>query len=213
MSVTVVVASYRYGHLVAHAVDSVLSQTKKPERVVVLDDGVGDCRGSLAGKYDVELIERPENMGVVANFQDALVNHVSTDRVMFLGADNWLRLDALEVLSAKSADIVSYDIALVGQDAERFAGIVGAGDRMHGHPVWRFRNRIGNISSGNYIHGSALYNADLARRAGGYSASGNTRTEEDWMLWIKMLRAGATHEHVDEPFLYYRRHVENFYRY
>ena len=40
--VTVVVASYKYGHLAAHCIESLLSQTRLPDRVLFVDDGVGD---------------------------------------------------------------------------------------------------------------------------------------------------------------------------
>ena len=45
---TIVIASYRYGHLAAHCIESILSQTKAPEKILFVDDGVGDC-GHLEG--------------------------------------------------------------------------------------------------------------------------------------------------------------------
>ena len=39
---TVVVASYQYGHLAAHCIESLLSQTKAPDKILFVDDGVGD---------------------------------------------------------------------------------------------------------------------------------------------------------------------------
>lgn len=205
--ITVVIASFRYGHLAAQAVDSVVCQTLRPARINFVDDGAGDCR-HIADLYpEVSFLERQANLGIVANFNDML-QRVETGRVLFLGADNWLRLDALELLAPHAADIVSYDIALVGTEREAFAAGVGAAQRKHGHPVWRF-DPNGDMDAGNVIHGSSLYNARLAREFG-YAASGNLRSEEDWVLFRRMLAAGATHAHVAEPLLYYRRHRQNY---
>jgi hypothetical protein len=41
--ITVVISSYKYGHLAAHCIESVLCQTKKADKILFVDDGVGDC--------------------------------------------------------------------------------------------------------------------------------------------------------------------------
>lgn len=206
MRITVAIVSYKYGHLVAQAIDSVLSQTKKPDDIVVIDDGAHDGVDKVAEMYGVRSIIRPKNLGIVANFNDILYNVVTTERVLMLGADNWLRPDTLELLSVHQEDIVSYNIFLCGQQSKEFADVVGA-EPYNGYYFWKFRQ--GNIQQGNFIHGSALYNACLAREVGGYKESGGKNTEEDWVLWQRMINRGATIRLLDEPLLYYRRHKQN----
>lgn len=185
VTVSCLIMSYRYGHLVCHALESVLSQTKKPDIIKVYDDGVGDCF-FVEEKYpEVELIEREKNLGIVDNFNDALKN-VTTDRVLFLGADNWLEPDALELMNATSEDIVSCDAWIIGD---------GHNER------WTLPYQP---------HGSALYNVAKAKAVGGYQASGRENSEEDSELFKKMMDAGATFHRVDKPLLNYRRHRENF---
>lgn len=112
--ITVVIASYRYGHLAAHCIESILSQTNAPERILFVDDGGLDC-DHLPGLYpNIEYILREHNLGVVDNFQNIL-SQIDTEYVMFIGADNWLRSDAIELLSDVSADIVTYDIVVTGE--------------------------------------------------------------------------------------------------
>src|SRR5215813_5015672 len=202
--ITIAIVSYRYGHLIAQAIESVLSQTQLPSHVVIVDDGARDV-APVAQKYlddfrrrhiGVVLIDREKNLGIVENFNDVLMNAVRTPRVMFLGADNYLRPDALERLSALKEDIVSYDIALFGADSAAFAAEMKTTEVRDGYPIWRFVK--GDITRANYIHGSSLYNATLAKRYG-YRASGHWYTEEDWMLFRAMLEGGATHAHVAEP--------------
>jgi glycosyltransferase involved in cell wall biosynthesis len=177
--------SYKYGHLAAHAIESVLNQSKPFDVVRFYDDGAGDCDHLPAIYPEVEFILRPDNLGVIDNFNDAL-NNTTTDRVMFLGADNWLDPHTLEDLSEFNEDIISY----------------------HGTKILEGDDTYWEV---NQAHGSSLYNVGLAKEVGGYEASGNEHAEEDSMLFNKMLKTGATLTVVDIPYIYYRwRHRRNF---
>lgn len=207
--ITVVIANYKYKHLLSQAIDSVLSQTLNAEKILVVDDCSEDVF-DICLHYDVELLARDVNLGTVDNFQNVLMEKVRTEKVLFLGADNWLRPDALELMNSHDADIVSSDIALIGTEAGKFIDNAGLSvEYRDGYPIWMFKE--GNIENGNYIHGSSMYNTKLAKTVGGYERNPDSKnTEEDWMLWRKMIRAGAKHVHIAEPLLYYRRHKDNY---
>ena len=111
---TVVVASYKYGHLAAHCIESLLSQTKAPERILFVDDGVGDCVHLPVIYPEVEYVLRKENLGTVDNFQDMLMR-VETEYTMFIGADNWFRSDTVEKLLGQDTDIVTYEVMVTGE--------------------------------------------------------------------------------------------------
>lgn len=207
MTLQVNIMSYGYAHLAAQAIESILSQTRKPDKILVVDDGKHDGLDKIAERYPVEILIRENNLGIVENFQDVLMNKTHTDKVLFLGADNWLHPLTLETLLNKSEDIVSYDITLVGTEVDKFKEKIRT-EYKDGYYIWKFEK--GNIESGNYIHGSSLYDVKKAKESGGYMSSGGQHTEEDWMLFRGMLRNGATHKHIQEPFLYYRRHTANF---
>lgn len=209
MSVTVSIHSYGYGHLAAQCIDSVLTQTRKPDVVRFFDDGAGDC-GHLPALYpEVEFVFRPANLGTVASFQDAL-DRVGTEFSLFIGADNWLRLDTLELLYGhRSADIVSYDIYVVGEHREAFSARVGAQERRAGLSVWRF-DPSQDMNATNTVHGSSMYRTSLAKRHGYQARPGGVRSEEDWHLFRRMMADGAVREHVRQPLLFYRRHSRNF---
>ena len=200
---TVVVASYQYGHLAAHCIESLLSQTRAPDKILFVDDGVGDCT-HLWGVYpEVEYVLREENLGTVNNFQDMLMR-VQTEYTMFLGADNWLRSDAVEQLlehnHLRDADIVTYEVMVTGEfkmghrDA-RLPDVMRGGD-----VYWRW----------NGHHGSMMYRTTLGQAAGYAQREGGVNTEEDQVLFNRMIQMGATITHLKEPLLYYRRHRENF---
>ena len=200
MTIGVVIASYKYGHLASQAIDSVISQTRKADKIWFVDDGIGDCKHLQSIYPKVEYIFRDTNMGIVDNFQDML-NRVNTDHVMFLGADNWLRADTLELLEGNISDIVLYNIIVTGELRDEIT-------KRHPDEVQKYRgdwywNRKGH-------HGSMLYNTELAKKVGGYNAGYGKRTLEDLSLYERMVQAGAKKKHVPEGLLYYRRHRENY---
>lgn len=182
--ITINIMSYRYGHLAAQAIESVLAQTKKPDKIVLVDDGVGDCF-HLVGLYpEIEHRYNVRNEGIVDNFNKTL-GLTKTDRVMFLGADNWLDPRALEKMTAHKEDIVSCDGWIWGKGME----------------YWELPYQP---------HGSALYDVKKAKKVGGYEASGRKKSEEDSVLFKRMMEAGASFHRVAEPLFYYRRHKWNF---
>lgn len=209
-TIGLVIASYRYGHLAAHAIESALAQTKPFDKIWFVDDGAGDCE-HLIDKYasDVNFLLRPQNLGIVANFQDMLMNHVDTDYVMFLGADNWLSastVKSFEYHITLNYDIVTYDIIVTGL----------LRDEIHK----TYHHEMDRHTEGYYWHrrmkhhGSMLYRTELAKKAGGYAHNGTSeRTDEDLNLWDKMIKAGAVVSHEPAALLYYRRHENNFNKY
>lgn len=205
MTVSVVISSYKYGHLASHCIETILSQSKIPEKIFFVDDGAGDC-SHLPDLYtEVEFVLREKNLGVTDNFDDML-NRVTTDRCMFIGADNWLRSDTIELLSVQNTDIVTYDIIVTGNIKEaRISSHSTEIVKRHGDYYWERNNKH---------HGSMLYNTRLAQKFGYKPRNLNSNyTEEDWRLWEKMIENGATVSHVSEGLLYYRTHRKNFFKY
>lgn len=209
MQVTVVIASYKYGHLLGNAIESVLSQTRKADRILVVDDAGGDNSCEIAKKYGLECIKREKNLGTAKNFDDIVRNHIDTERAMFLGADNWLHPTYLEKVMSSEADIVSTDIIVTGELAEKWALRLNDEEKdfNNGYIEWRFNGE--DINKGNYIHGSSLFNAQKAKH---YGCRGNDYNGMcvDWELWKDFINGGGKHQHIQEPLLYYRRHRFNF---
>jgi len=203
--ITVVIASYRYGHLAAHCIESLLSQTTPPARILFVDDGGLDCNHLPSLYPDIEYVLRDKNLGVVDNFQDML-SRVKTEYVLFVGADNWLRSDAIELLSKASADIVTYDVIVTGELKE---------DILMRLPIQAFPHQ-GDLywSRQEQHHGSMMYRTVLGQKIGYKKRyEDGAHPQEDWNLWDKMLEQGATVASLKEGLLFYRRHRENFLKY
>ncbi len=207
MTYGIVISSYKYGHLAGHCIESVLAQTSKFDKIWFVDDGVGDCC-HIQELYGDRLtfVQNHENLGIVDNFNQML-NLVDTDYVMFLGADNWLRSDALNSLQKQNdKDIVTYDIVVTGELREEIYKPYSFWMRVHeGDYYWTRKMQH---------HGSMLYRTELAKSVGGYANNNKSeRTDEDLNLWDKMINSGANIGYINEGFLYYRRHKENFNKY
>lgn len=205
--ITIVVSSFHYGHLASHCIESILSQTKKPERILFVDDGAGDCEHLQKLYPDIEYVLRNDNLGVVNNFDDMLCR-VTSEFVMFVGADNWLRSDAVELLeqaAINDADVITYDIIVTGELKKEI---------LNRHPNEVHKNcgdyywtRLGH-------HGSMLYRTELGKQIGYKKRIENSaHTEEDWNLWNQMIKLNAKAVRIPEALLYYRRHRENFLKY
>lgn len=200
-TITIVICSFKYGHLAGHAIESVLAQTRKPDKILFVDDGVGDCTHLPQIYPEVEYVLRDQYLGTVDNFQDML-NRVTTDYVMFLGADNWLAENTLEILSNVEGDIRMYDIAVVGEYRNEIV------KRHPGETIDKGAYLHWNRAGGH--HGSMLYKTDLAKQVGGYNTGYGERTLEDKSLFERMINNGATLIHIPQAFLHYRRHRQNF---
>lgn len=203
--ITVVIASYRYGHLAAHCIESLLSQTTPPARILFVDDGGLDCNHLPSLYPEIEYILRHKNLGVVDNFQDIL-SQINTEYVLFVGADNWLRSDAIELLSKASADIVTYDIVVTGELKEEIlVRVPGETLSYQGDLYWDRQEQH---------HGSMMYRTSFGQKIGYKKRyKDGAHPQEDWNLWDKMIEQDATVASLKEGLLFYRRHRENFLKY
>jgi glycosyltransferase involved in cell wall biosynthesis len=202
--ITVIIASYRYGHLAAHCIESLLSQTFPPSKILFVDDGGMDCKHLPSLYPDIDYVLRSQNLGTVHNFQDML-SRVETEYVLFIGADNWLRSDSIELLSTASTDIVTYDIVVTGELKEEILTRVPGETHPHlGDLYWDRQEQH---------HGSMMYRTEFGQRVGYQRRFDHGHPQEDWNLWDKMLEQGATVASLKEGLLFYRRHRENFLKY
>lgn len=212
-TITVNIVSYRYGHLVAHAIDSVLSQSRMPDVIKVWDDGVGDTLSPCA-VYGIEPIIQPVRLGAVQHF-NKILEATTTDLVMMLGADNWLHREALERTEQPvievGCDIVTFDAYTTGETLDQ-KGIdhyvkFDGGTYVNG--------MIQRSYDGSYM-GSSLYKVYKAKEAGGYGRHQlaqddiDTAAAEDAVLFARMLKCQARTVHIPMPLIYRRRHRRNF---
>jgi len=194
--VTVVIPCYNYGKYVSEAIESALTQSHTPYKIIVINDGSTDSSKKVIDKYKdnpiIEIIHK-QNEGIITT-KNLGVKLSETYWTIFLDADDKLDSTYIEKLlhSAREtrADVVYTDMRLFGATSS----------------VVRFPqyNRLG-IWGGNYVHNSALIRTDLLKEVGGYKYE-MANGYEDWELYISLSELTDRFTHVAEPLLWYRQH-------
>lgn len=216
--VSIIIPNYNYGRFVAEAIESVLAQTLPADEIIVIDDCSTDDSVEIINKYSnrVKIVVNDTNLGIVNNFNKA-VDLASGDLIGFLGADNRMRSDYVELCSAAlnenpDAAVVYTDILIFGPLADSLAERVGAtrlaSTAADAEPVfyWTFpevsEQVLKDMKTKNFIHGSSMYRKSAWKACGGYQAS---EGPEDHNLFTRMLQLGKP-VRVPEAVIEYRQH-------
>jgi glycosyltransferase involved in cell wall biosynthesis len=222
-SISVVVASYNYGHFLAEAIDSVLRQTRRADEILVSDDASDDNTLEIARFYQEQFpelisINRNEvNLGVVKHFNQA-VEMTTGDYIAILGADNRFRCDYLErtcrLLDQHPQVAVAYtDFCLFGPRARMIFDECMRNDRGHVRfdklfivefPNFDEAARARLAGGSNFIHGSSLFRRRAFDKVGGYQEQDGE--PEDFGLFRRMIDTGWEAMRVPHPLLEYRQH-------
>lgn len=108
-SVSVVIPTYMRAQSVGRAIDSVLSQSRKPEQVIVVDDGSTDNTSQVLAAFGnaIEVVTQPVNQGV-SKARNAGCALASNEWITFLDSDDVWEQDRLAILER---DVISHKIA------------------------------------------------------------------------------------------------------
>ena len=209
----VIIPTYNRAALLREALDSVLSQTRPPDEIIVVDDGSTDdtrqtIENGYAGRNVVYVYQPNARQGAARNKGQA---RATGDFLLFLDADDRLHphaLDRLErALDARRDACLAYGRARVigpeGQVTQRrwekedFAG--------PGTALWP------RLMESNFIctPGCALLRRALLEPVGRPTWDAALVGVEDWDLWLRLAETGAPFVRVagDDPLLDYRVHA------
>ena len=201
--VTVLISAFNAASYVGTALGSVGTQTTPPGAVIVVDDGSTDDTVAVASAWKdrlpVEVVELGENRG--AGYARAVgVEHVRTPLIAVLDADDyWLPEHAEVMLSTyeRAGGLVTaqelwwVDRLGIGPSDERWRTVPPESEQLR------------KIIDQCYVSIGTLFSREDCMRAGNFRAIGN----EDWDLWIRMIRRGIRVTRGPHPtFLYQIRH-------
>ena len=197
LSVAVVVISHNYGHWLAECLNSVLAQTRRPDKIIVIDDGSEDDTQEVARQFaDQGVVYHHIDEGHVHRSRQAGWEATRSSVLMFLDADDWIAPDYLEQGLAGFDD---HRIAVVYSDVEY------EGDRtgQSKHPRQFDRDRF---QQKNYLHAGSLVRRVALDQSRAFDLIFDaTKVHGDWFLWRHVLRGHWTA--AWQPGLYhYRRH-------
>lgn len=111
--ISVIIPVYNVEKYVRKCLDSVLNQTYENLEILIIDDGSTDDSGNLCDEYqDTHVhVYHTDNHGLSAARNYAL-DRIHGDYIAFLDSDDWMELNALEILLNKAkttgADIVAF---------------------------------------------------------------------------------------------------------
>ena len=88
-TVSVIITAYRAAHTINRAIDSLLTQTRLPDEILVVDDGSPDDLATALSRYGerVKLIRKPN--GGAASARNLGIERSRGELVAFLDADDY----------------------------------------------------------------------------------------------------------------------------
>jgi len=183
---------------------SVQRQSRRPDAVVVTVDGPvsSELDALLAGLVEASpvptrLIRLPENRGL-ATALNAGIAEIDTDYIARMDADD---VSLPERFERQLAEVEAHDLDLLGTGLAEFAGTTGAVIATRTPPVGdEIRRRAPWAQP--FHHPTVVYRRAAVVAAGGYPADAGRI--EDYVLFARMLVAGARADNLPEPLLRYR---------
>jgi teichuronic acid biosynthesis glycosyltransferase TuaG len=209
--VSVIMPAYNAGRHVAESVRSVLGQTYADWELVVVDDGstdgtAGVVKGLAARDARIRYVRR-ENGGQAAARNTGL-GEARGRLVAFLDADDlWLpgKLSAqVALMEERGVDLVYTDGYIFSDGGEvspdeRFNILPG---EARGEEMFRALfalNRIGTLS--------VLVRREALDAVGRFDESRAYQNCEDYDLWLRLAKWGASFYGMEEKLMRYRRHA------
>jgi glycosyltransferase involved in cell wall biosynthesis len=196
MSIDVIVPCHNYGRFVGEALHSIANQSRRADRVIVIDDGSTDdsldVLHRLRERLDFELLTQP-NAGLVSTMRRGIAASTS-ELFAVVSSDDRLHPRFLE---ATSRALETEGRAGYCYTDLRFFGMTDKIERSAPFDPGRL------VYQGNYISGGAMLRRSSYARTRGYQA---LPALEDWDLWLSFLDVGLAGAYVPEPLYEYRQH-------
>lgn len=201
-SVSIVIPCFNQGSFLKEAIESVLGQTRRADRIIVVDDGSVDNTAAVASEYPQVGYVFQKNRGLAAARNTGL-RRVTTEFVLFHDSDDILKPAAIER-------------CLMALDKHPQAAFVYGGfwwvDQKRGFIGEELAkpqtDHFGALLAKNYImmHGTVMYRTEILRSAGGFNESLPRCEDYDVYLRLTQSHSIASYEGVAAE---YRRHNEN----
>ena len=201
--VSVIIPCYNYGHFLAEAVESVLSQSYQNFEIIIVNDGSTDNSLEVAEEIistypeaRIDLINQP-NSGQPAISRNNGILRAEGEYLLPLDADDRLAPDALEAYVRAAQSASSSDVVVFGS-VQRF----GVENHLWGT---RFFEK-NDLLARDMLAYCSLYSRSVWERQGGYKT--NVPGYEDWDFWIGAAEVGACFINVPQVTLLYRKSGE-----
>lgn len=208
-SVAVIVTTFNDSNYLYDCLRSVLTQTFKDFHCFIVDDGSSEDVSSIVnqavgGDGRFTLITHTENLGLAAARNTAL-SICTQDYVQFLDADDLLTPWSIEVRLRALVDAGPNFVGAHGQilQCTEETKLDDVGRWRHNTPV-SDRDFISSQGESPFTVHAPLTQRDILVQIGGFDESFKNGAE-DWELWSRLLRTGATFRGVNRVVGAYRQ--------
>lgn len=199
-SVTVIVPAYNAGLYLQATLESIQSQTQRPEQIIVIDDGSTDDTAAIAENMGAMLVQQDRKGPGAARNRG--INLADTELIAFCDADDYYHPDklkhAIEELASNGSDCITTDAWVVRGDQ--------VGGRKNEHRDVPSKLTLKNLLTSNPIVCSTVVAQRQALlQAGCFDDSKDLVATEDYDLWLRMASKQPI-QYVSEPLTFYRVH-------
>lgn len=105
--VSIIIPAHNVEEYIEKCLESAINQSEKDIEIVVVDDGSSDMTGMIIArmaKKDNRIIFISQKNTGVSSARNNGINHASGEYLLFLDSDDWLELNAVEVLLSALVD-------------------------------------------------------------------------------------------------------------
>lgn len=196
-NVTVIIPCYNDSAYIEQAINSIVSQTVLPEKIIVIDDGSDETTKVVLRKIVAENLEivYQENQGV-CKARNRGIDLASTDYILTLDADDFFEPTFIE----KAIDVLKNNskIGIVGS----FVNVI-----KYGKLETEIHKPLGGIVKNfllkNNAMASLMFRKQCWTEVSGYDEK-MVQGYEDWEFWIAILRNNWEMHIISEVLFNYR---------
>lgn len=199
---SVIVPCFNYGHYIAGAVDSILSQTFQDFEIIVVDGGSTD-KESLEvlqsfQKPKTTVYFRKDGRHLLGDNRNFGIERARGKYICCLDPDDELKPTYLE----KALFLLeTYHYDIVSTSVQSFGG---------SNFLWEvpYRPTLEQLTQANQFSVVAAFTKEMWKKAGRYHdrGVGKDLVAEDWDLWLRMMALGARAINIPEALMLYRVH-------
>lgn len=203
--VTALVPTYNRAQYLPECLDSLLTQSRKPDQIVVIDDGSTDGTESIVSRYGDQVQYVRKSNGGKSSALNLGLTYATGDLIWVCDDDDIAAADGLEVMLAAFKENPGVDYVFGDY---RIFEISADGEKSVYDPKFSIRSGETNLKINFLEDMFMLQYASLVRKSvyedlGGYDESLIRSQDYDMMLRVSRRYAGVHTPHI---IFYYRHH-------
>jgi glycosyltransferase involved in cell wall biosynthesis len=223
-TLSVIIAAYNAGEFISRALESVASQTRVPDELIVIDDGSTDDTAERIKAFQKRsslnvILQQQANKGLSAT-RNIGVRSSRSDLVAFLDADDTIYPEFLEetargldthpdwVACFSDRDVVDAAGKLIAKDLDH-PGFQAISRRHVGGSFWELsdQNLFCKMVSGNLIPMTIVLRRTEIGAAGFFDEG--LRYGEDRLFLLRLIKRGGTFGYVSKSLGTWQQHGNN----